>query len=82
MSLKFHQQFVNKYKKLKLMKIDKIIINNVKLKKNIIILLYEIINNLLYYNNIERRFYLCILINLKKEIFKFAHNEQKYFKYS
>ena len=64
------------------MKIIFIIKVNAKLKENVIKLLYKLINNLLYFDNIEIRIRLYISIKtLKQEIFKLIYNKTKYFDY-
>ena len=56
---------------------------NIKLKKNIIRLLYKLINDLFYFNDIDIKIRLYVLIRvLKYEIFKLTHNEIRHLKYA
>ena len=56
--------------------------HNDTLKKNIAKLLYRIINDLLYFDNNEKRLRLYILTTLKTHVFKLTHNEIKYSSYA
>ena len=57
---------------------------NAKLEaNNAVKLLYKLINNLLYFDNPEKKMRLYIFINfLKQEVFKLIHNEMKYLNYT
>ena len=64
------------------MKIISTIKINIKLKENIIKLLYKLINNLLYFDNIKREMRLYISIKtLKQKVFKLTHNKIRYLDY-
>ena len=45
-------------------------------------MLYKIIDNLLYFDDDEWNLRLYVLIVIKVEVFKLAHNEIKYFDYA
>ena len=45
-------------------------------------MLYKLIEDLLYFDNNERGFRLCIFIIMKEEIFKLAYNEIEYLGYA
>ena len=64
------------------MKIIFIIKINVKLKENVIKLLYKLINNLLYFDDIKRGIRLYISKTLKQEVFKLTYNKIKYLGYT
>ena len=55
---------------------------NVTLKKNVAIILYKIINDLLYFDDDKRDLWLYISIVIKVEVFKLAHNEMRHFDYA
>lgn len=59
----------------------KFIRRNKDFKKNIVKILYKIIENLLYFDNDEKNLRLYIFIIMKTKIFKLIHNEMKYFDY-
>ena len=58
-----------------------IIRDNKALKKNVAKFSYRVINNLLYFNNNKRDFYLYISSSIKEEVFKLAYNEISYLDY-
>ena len=57
---------------------------NIDLENNIVKLLYKLLNNLLYFDNLDvrREIRLYILIVLKYEIFKLAYNKIRYLEYT
>ena len=55
---------------------------NAKLEENVVTLLYKFVDNLLYFDDDERDFRLCISIVMKAEVFKFAHNEMNHSGYA
>ena len=56
--------------------------DNNALKKNIIKLLYRLIDNLLYFDNNEKRFRLYISTILKIKVFKLIYNKLRYSSYT
>lgn len=54
---------------------------NEKLAKNAIKLSYKLINDLLYFDNDEKDFHLCISNFIKIKIFKLMYNEMNYSEY-
>ena len=55
---------------------------NKELKKNIIKLLYLLIDNLFYFNNLKKEMRLYIFIKiLKHKMFKLVYNKIRYFNY-
>ena len=56
-------------------------VNN-KLKNNIVKLLYKLIDNLLYFNNNEKKLRLYIPFIMKTKIFKLAYDEMRYSNYA
>ena len=54
---------------------------NVALKKNAAIILYKIIDDLLYFDDDERDLRFYVLMIMKAEVFKLAHNEMRHFNY-
>ena len=57
---------------------------NAKLRDNIVKLLYKLLNDLLYFDNldVERDIRLYILIVLKYKIFKLTYNKTRYLEYT
>ena len=55
---------------------------NVTLKKNAAIILYKIINDLLYFDDDEKNLRLYMLIVIKIEVLKLTYNEMRYFDYA
>ena len=55
---------------------------NIALKDNTTRLLYKLINNLLYFDDLKREIRLYILKTLKYEILRLAYNEIKYLDYA
>ena len=55
---------------------------NIRIKENIAILSYRLIEDLLYFNNNERDLRLCISIAIKAEVFKLTHNKIGYLGYT
>ena len=45
-------------------------------------MLYKLINDLFYFDNDERDLRFCVLIVIKVEVFKLAHDEMRYFDYA
>ena len=58
-----------------------IIRDNNTLEKNIVKLLYRLINNLLYFNDNKRDLDLYIFISLKAKVFKLIYNKIRYLDY-
>ena len=55
---------------------------NAKLEDNAIRLLYKLINNLFYFDDLERGMRLCMLIRiLKYKIFKLIYDKMRHFNY-
>ena len=55
---------------------------NNEIKNNVVKLSYKLINNLLYFNNNEKRLRLYIFFIIKIKKFKLAHDEMRYFNYA
>ena len=55
---------------------------NIKLKDNIVKLLYKLINDLLYFDNFDKEMRLYIFTKtLKQKVFKLVYNKMKYLNY-
>ena len=54
---------------------------NAALKKNAATMPYKIIDDLFYFDDDKRDLRLCVLIVIKVEIFKLAHDEIRHFDY-
>ena len=54
---------------------------NAALKENVAIILYKVIDDLLYFDDDKRDLRFCVLIIMKIEVFKLAYDEIKYFDY-
>ena len=56
---------------------------NTELGDNAVRLLYKLINDLLYFDDVEIEMRLCVSIRaLKHKVFKLAHDEMKYLEYA
>ena len=78
MSPEFRRRLLKDYKESRWARVLEITRQNEALGKNAVKMLYKIIDNLLFFDDDERGFRLCILTVIEAEVFKLVYDEMRH----